>query len=69
VESDRVQRKWDQAQTPYERLLATGVLSQEHQQRLQLLSAQTNPWQLREEIYAGLARLWEQAIVHDGTAA
>ncbi len=69
VEGDKVRRKWDQAQTPYERLLATGVLSQEHQQRLQLLYAQTNPWQLREEIYAGLARLWEQAIVDDGTAA
>jgi hypothetical protein len=69
VEKDKVQRQWDQAQTPYERLLATGALSQEQQQRLQRLYEQTNPWQLRKEIYAGLTRLWEQAIVHDETAA
>ncbi|MFL5664446.1 MAG: integrase [Ktedonobacteraceae bacterium] len=69
TEGDKVRRSWDEAQTPYERLKATGVLSQHHQQRLQALYEQTNPLQLREEIYAGLALLWEQATVDDGTAA
>lgn len=66
---DKVRRSWDEAKTPYERVLATGVLSQAQQQRLQALYEQTNPLQLREEIYAGLAFLWEQATRADSTAA
>jgi hypothetical protein len=69
MQGDKMRRSWDEAQTPYERLMATGVLSQQHQQRLHALYEQTNPLQLREEIYAGLALLWEQATVDDGTAA
>ena len=69
MDGDQVQRKWDEAKTPYERLLATGALSQEQQQRLHALYEQTNPLQLREQIYAGLAKLWEQSTVQDGTAA
>jgi hypothetical protein len=69
MEGDKVRRTWDEAKTPYERLLATGVLSQQHQQYLHILYEQTNPLQLREAIYAGLAPLWEQATVQDGTAA
>jgi len=64
-----VRRKWDEAQTPYQRLLVTGVLSQEQQERLQALYEQTNPLLLREEIYTGLAVLWEGAPVQTGTAA
>src|SRR6266566_1582489 len=69
VDGDKVRRKWDEAQTPYQRLLATGVLSQEQQQRLQTLYEQTNPLLLREEIYAGLDALWETAVLQNGTAA
>ena len=61
VVDDKVRRKWDQAQTPFERLKATGKLSAERQQQLQTLSEQTNPWQLREEIYQQLAQLWQQS--------
>jgi hypothetical protein len=61
VVADKVQRKWDQAQTPFERLKATGKLSAEQQQRLQALYEQTNPRHLREMIYRGLAQLWEQS--------
>ncbi len=43
-------RKWDTAQTPYQRLLASGMLSAEQQARLQALYEQTNPLRLREEI-------------------
>jgi len=69
VDGDKVRRKWDQAQTPYQRLVATGILSQEQQQRLQALYERTNPLLLRDEIYAGLDALWETAVVQNGTAA
>lgn len=69
MEGDTVVRSWDEARTPYERLKASGVLSQEQAQRLQSLYEQTNPKHLREEIYAGLALLWEQATVPDDSAA
>ncbi len=69
VEGDTVRRKWDEAQTPYQRLLATGVLSQEQQERLHTLYEQTNPLWLREEIYTGLAALWDAALTLSGTAA
>jgi hypothetical protein len=69
VEGDTVRHKWDEAQTPYQRLLATGVLSQEQQERLQTLYEQTNPLLLREEIYTGLTVLWEAALAQNETAA
>jgi hypothetical protein len=69
VEGDKVRRKWDEAQTPSQRLLATRVLSQEQQERLQALYEQTNPLLLRKEIYAGLAALWDGALAQNGTAA
>src|SRR5260370_19854262 len=37
VVGDKVHRKWDEAKTPYERLLESSVLSSEHQSRLQHL--------------------------------
>jgi hypothetical protein len=69
VDGDKVRRKWDQAQTPYQRLLASGVLSPEQQARLQTLYEQTNPLLFRDEIYAGLDALWETALSQNGTAA
>ena len=47
----RVQRIHDQAQTPFERLCATGVLEPQVQAQLESLRAATNPRQLREDIY------------------
>jgi hypothetical protein len=69
MEGDKVRRRWDEAQTPYQRLQATGVLSPEQQERWQTLYEQTNPLVLREEIYAGLAALWDAALTQSGTAA
>lgn len=60
VQPDGVVRKWDRAQTPYQRLLASGKLSAEQQARLQARYEQTNPLRLREEIYQGLAALWDR---------
>jgi hypothetical protein len=53
-------RHWDQAQTPYQRLVATGILGSEQLTRLLVLYEQTNPMTLRKEIYRLLAALWER---------
>lgn len=57
-QDDYVVRHWDQAQTPYQRLVATQVLSDDQQARLQALYQQTNPMTLRKEIYRRLSALW-----------
>lgn len=58
-QGEKVVRRWDQAQTPYQRLLATDVLASDQHARLQALYEQTNPMALRKEIYRLLAALWE----------
>lgn len=55
----KVRRRWDQAKTPYRRLLASGVLSPEQETRLAALHASTNPRQLRRDIYRAIDRLWD----------
>ena len=60
VGESRIKRTWDEAKTPYERVLATGVLSTEQQARLTSLYAQTNPRQLRREIHQLIETLWEE---------
>src|SRR5216684_3638478 len=69
MQGDTVRRKWDQAQTPYQRLLATGVLGEPDRERLQRLYEQTNPRQLREEIYRCLEHLWDSATAPAETVA
>ena len=59
VTDGKLRRKWDQAQTPYQRLVTSGALSVEEQGRLAVLYAQTNPRQLREAIYQAVERLWQ----------
>lgn len=66
---DKVRRTWDTAKTPYERLLASGVLSQEQQARLQYLYEQTNPAQLRQNISRHLDALWQSATTQPDNAA
>lgn len=58
-QGDHVRRTWDRAQTPFERLKATGALSEAQQNRLQALYEQTNPLLLRQDIYRRLAELWD----------
>jgi hypothetical protein len=69
VVGDKVARKWDAAKAPYERLLASHVLSDEQQARLQQLYEQANPAQLREAIYRRLEVLWAMAMPQSGSAA
>jgi hypothetical protein len=56
--SARVKRRYDQAQTPFDRLCATNAISDEIRHRLQALRDQTNPRQLRREIYEVLDYLF-----------
>ena len=47
----RVIRRYDQARTPFDRLCDTNAILPEHQAQLEALRDQTNPRQLRQEIY------------------
>src|SRR4051812_4565357 len=53
----RVHRRWDDAQTPFARLLATNTPEPAARERLQRLYAETNPRALRRNIQAGLNAL------------
>jgi hypothetical protein len=46
-----IKRRYDQAATPFGRLCATKAIPQERQEQLEALRDQTNPRQLRQEIY------------------
>ncbi len=56
-EEGKLNRKWDRARTPYERLKESGALSAERQAKLDGLYKQTNPRQLRTDIYGKLSQL------------
>ena len=57
VVAGKLSRRWDTAQTPYQRLRASGVLTTEQAARLAALYQHTNPRQLRDAIYQAVARL------------
>jgi hypothetical protein len=54
----RVRRRYGPAQTPFQRLCTTNALSDRRRQQLQRLYHQTNPRQLRQEIYDLLDHLF-----------
>ncbi len=56
--SARFRRRFDAAQTPFDRLCNTGILTDERQAHLHHLRDTTNPVQLRAEIYALLDQLF-----------
>lgn len=58
----RIIRRWDTAQPPLERLLATKTLTAEQDQRLAHLHATVNPRALRQQIYQDLAQLQGQGV-------
>jgi len=57
----KVKKVYDKARTPYERLLASGVLGKPKEHELEQLYLSLNPAQLRREIDGGLERLWKLA--------
>lgn len=57
----KVKKRYDQAQTPYQRLLATNTLGEEKREELAKLYATLNPVKLRADIDAALEALWKLA--------
>jgi len=60
-EGAKVRKQYDVAQTPYERLCASGVLNKAQQEGLERLYQRLNPVQLRKEIDKALESLWKLA--------
>jgi hypothetical protein len=54
----RVKRRYDQAQTPFDRLCVTKAIADQDDHSLQALRDQTNPRQLRQQIYHQLDYLF-----------
>jgi hypothetical protein len=57
----RVHRRFDRAQTPYQRLCAAGVLTADKRAELDAHYQRLNPLQLQRDIEAALERLWKLA--------
>lgn len=57
----KVRKRYDRAQTPYQRLVASGVVSAEGQRVLAEVYQQLNPVALKAEINASLETLWTMA--------
>jgi hypothetical protein len=57
----RLHRVFDRAQTPYQRLCASGVLSEAKRAELEALYQRLNPLQLRRDLEGALDRLWTLA--------
>ena len=57
----RVTKRYDRAQTPYQRLVASGILTDVQQQALAARYRELNPVALRAQIQEGLQRLWRLA--------
>jgi hypothetical protein len=55
-------RVFDRAQTPFQRLCASGILSADRRRDLEALYLSLNPLQLRREIDAALTELWRLAV-------
>jgi hypothetical protein len=57
-QGERTHRVYDRAQTPYQRLCATGVLTPETDRELNALYDSLNPLHLRRQLERELDRLW-----------
>jgi hypothetical protein len=57
----KVRKKYDEAQTPYQRLLASGVLEEAKRESLAKLYLSLNPIELRAQIDEALEVLWKLA--------
>jgi hypothetical protein len=62
----RIRRRYDDARTPFDRLLATESLSPEQRAMLTALRKQTNPLQLLNQIQEQLARIFALPPAQDG---
>lgn len=62
----RIRRRYDQARTPFDRLIATSILPKEVQRQLEELRRSTNPRELRKEIYEMIYELHDLPEAIDG---
>ncbi len=63
----RIQRRFDDARTPFDRLCATGALDAERRKELEALRSRMNPRSLREEIYALIDQSFAQPKAAQGS--
>jgi hypothetical protein len=63
----RIKRRFDDARTPFDRLCATGQLDKRQREHFEALRDQTNPRQLRQDIYALLDQLFALPNAPDGS--
>jgi len=57
-QSFQVKRRYDKASTPFDRLCTTDAILPQHREQLEALRHQTNPRQLRQDIYALIDHLF-----------
>jgi hypothetical protein len=57
----KVKKRYDQAQTPYQRLVASGVLTEEQKAKLERTYLSLNPARLKRQIDEALGVLWQMA--------
>lgn len=60
-EGSKVKKRFDRAQTPYQRVLAAGILTEEKRAEMEKVYRSLNPVKLRSEIDERLAALWKLA--------
>ncbi len=66
--STHIQRHYDQARTPFDRLAASGVLDPQQQACLKALFLATNPCLLHKTIYSQLDQLWALPVSPPGVS-
>lgn len=62
----RIKRRFNDAQTPFDRLCAAGILDPRQRDRLTALRHRFNPRQLRRDIYQLLDQLWTLPLAPPG---
>jgi hypothetical protein len=60
----KIVKRYDQPHTPYQRVLAAGILAEDQRQALEQLYLSINPVQLQAQITTALEKLWRLADPH-----
>lgn len=69
IMNGKLRRTWDTPRTPCQRLMASGILQPHQEAELVALYADTNPRQLRRDVYDTLERLWQGPCSNDSVTA
>jgi hypothetical protein len=57
-QGSKIRKRYDEAQTPYQRIMASPDMLAKNKQRIQHIYFQLYPADLRGQLDANLARLW-----------